>query len=695
MIRWIPYTFVRTVLFFIAGILLAFYDPDLIPQAVWWPIVISMTGFYFLLVLTSRKFRRIINPGWIALPLVFVLGYINLVAQTESREPGHLLNHRGKVSSYAAVITRFPEEKERSWKMEGRLTELYDSIWHPGSAKIVFYFSKKDFPQPFRYGDVLIIKGRPQRPDPPANPGEFDYREYLGLRNIYYQHFIKKGDVVKTGHAPPNWFMSLAYEGRAWAEKTLNRFVEGPREQGIAAALVLGVTDGLDNELIDAYSATGSMHILAVSGLHISILYFILLWMLSPLGKLPRGRWMIALISLTTLWLYAFVTGLSPSVLRAVGMFSFLAIARPWAKSTNVYNTLAVSALCLLMFDPFLLRSVGFQLSYLAVLGIVYIYPRILLLWEPGHWLVVELWKISAVSIAAQIATFPLGLLYFHQFPNYFLLSNLLVVPLSFVVLILGLVVLAFAFIPPIAMILGYCLKWIIVFLNAVIFTLEDFPFSVTSDIFITPWQCALVLIFIAAMLCLFEFRKFNYLIFAFVCMVTFASLHWIHFFEEVSVRKMAVYSIPGHSAIDLIDHGNTMFIADPELHGDQRKMRFHIVPHRQVSGIVRETSKVPAYAFKGGALIVWQGTKILHITDPDFKLPGPMAVDWLVVGNNSVRDIAALRSKVSFGMVLLDSSNSFFFASRFLEEAKLYKLEIHSVLHQGAFITKIENEDT
>lgn len=93
--------------------------------------------------------------------------------------------------------------------------------------------------------------------------------------------------------------------------------------------------------------------------------------------------------------------------------------------------------------------------------------------------------------------------------------------------------------------------------------------------------------------------------------------------------------------------------------------------------------------------MIVWQGTKILHITDPDFKLPGPMAVDWLVVGNNSVRDIAALRSKVSFGMVLLDSSNSFFFASRFLEEAKLYKLEIHSVLHQGAFITKIENEDT
>src|SRR5690606_34922050 len=126
-------------------------------------------------------------------------------------------------------------------------------------------------------------------------------------------------------------------------------------------------------------------------------------------------------------------------------------------RSTNVYNTLAVSAFCLLLFDPFLIRSVGFQLSYLAVLGIVYLYPRILILWEPQHAFTAEIWKIASVSIAAQLATFPLGLLYFHQFPNYFLLSNLLVVPLSSVVLICGLCVLLLSFSTALASAAGFC----------------------------------------------------------------------------------------------------------------------------------------------------------------------------------------------------------------------------------------------
>lgn len=695
MIRWIPYTFVRTVLFFIGGILLGMNSPDLIPLKMWWVLVVPLTGLYFLLVFYRRNLRRIVNPGWIALPLVFILGYINVVSQTQSRDPEHLLNYHDNVSAYRAVITRFPEERARSWKIEGRVTAVYSQKWVARSAKVVLYFSKEDFPQPFWYGDVMLIKGQPQEPPAPSNPGEFDYPEYLRLRNIYHQHFIREGEALKIDHAPPNLFMDLAYKGRRWAGETLKTYVEGPRQQAIAAALVLGVTDGLDDELLSAYSATGSMHILAVSGLHISVLYFILLWILSPLNKVPTGRWMIAFISLTTLWLYGFVTGLPPSVLRAVGMFSFLAIARPWAKSTNIYNTLAVSAFCLLMFDPFLVRSVGFQLSYLAVLGIVYIYPRILRLWEPDHWITMEVWKLAAVSFAAQIATFPLGLLYFHQFPNYFLLSNLFVVPLSFVVLIVGLMLLGFSFIPMVAMLLGFCLEWTVRFLNGIVFTLEGFPYSMISDVYITPWQCALLLAFIVALLCLFEYRKFSYLVVAFVLMAAFGSLQWLHFFREVGVHKLAVYNIPGHSAIDLMDHGRTFFIADTALQTQPQKLRFHVIPHRQISGVVRETKDITAHTFQGGRLILWQGKKILLLTDRFFELPGPLDVDWLVIANNSLPDIGKIQDRITVKKVLLDSSNTFFFASRFLEGAKLYKLEVHSVLHQGAFILKFENEDT
>jgi competence protein ComEC len=695
MIRWIPYTFVRTVLFFIGGILLGLYAPDLIPEMFSAILAVLLTGCYLFLVLYKR-IRDVVNPGWIALPAVFLLGYVHLVNQTESRGVNHLIHNDDPVSHYKAVMTRFAEERERTWKLEARVLEIRIDRWQRKEGKVILYFSKEDFPKPFEYGDVLVIKGQPQRPDLPANPGEFDYRGFLALRNIYHQHFIRGNDVIKVDHAPPSQVLAFAFQGRAWAEKTLNRFVEGPREQALASALVLGVTDGLDNELLNAYAATGSMHILAVSGLHISILYFVLLWILKPLNRVPGGKWIVVCTALLLLWMYAFITGLSPSVLRAVAMFSFLAIARPWARSTNIYNTLAISAFCLLLFDPFLVRAVGFQLSYLAVLGIVYLYPRIIVLWEPDHWIATEVWKLSAVSIAAQIATFPLGLLYFHQFPNYFLLSNLLVVPLSSIVLIFGLIVLGVNFVSVIAIAVGFCLQMIIRFLNAVVFTLEGFPFSLIDNVYISAWQCAVLVVFIVLVLALMEYRRFHYFVLACALMVLYTGLQWLHFFSEVQVHKIAVYNVPGHSGIDLISRAQAWFLADSALTGDPEKIRYHVDPHRLMAGVRHVTQDVaPARPLKGCRVIIWNGKTILQITDRDFDFPGPLAVDWLIVGNNALADVTILADRLTFRKVVLDSSNSFFFASRFLEAAKLHKLEIHSVLHQGAFIAKIENQDT
>ncbi len=693
MLRWIPYTFVRTVLFFIGGILLAYYSPEFPGDTACYIIIAVLTFLYFLIVFSGRRIRTLINPGWIALPLIFFLGYGYLISRNESRRPDHLLNAEGHIAYYEAVITRYAEEKARSWKLEARVVRVHSGQWQQRSGKIILYFSKTDFPQPFRYGDVLIVRGQPELPDGPANPGEFDYRRHLALRNIYHQQFIRKDGAMKIRRDPPNRFTDLAFRGRAWAEATLNRFVEGERQQAIASALVLGVTDGLDNELLNAYSATGSMHILAVSGLHISIIYFILLKMFSPLGRIPRGKWLVAFLSLAILWLYAFVTGLNPSVLRAVMMFSFLAVARPWAKSTNVYNTLAVSAFCLLIYDPFLIFSVGFQLSYLAVLGIVYLYPRILRRWEPAHILTVEVWKIIAVSIAAQLATFPLGLLYFHQFPNYFLLSNLLVVPLSFVVLIAGLVLLAVSFITPGAVALGFCLELVIRFLNAIVFTMEAFPFSVTSGIFISGWQCVLLMVGIIFLLTLFEYRKFRYLVCGVLMFSGIGVLQWIHFYRDVDVNRVTVYKVPGHRAIDLMADAKTTFLADSALSSDASMMKYHILPNRLIAGVKREVEPTQ-FVFHGGTLILWKGRRILQLLTPDADLPPALEVDLIVIGNNAI-ELPQVIETIRCGQIILDSSNSFFFATRFLEAAKLHKLDVHSVLHQGAFNIEIQKRDT
>jgi competence protein ComEC len=696
MIRWIPYTFVRTVLFFIGGILLGLYSPDIISERASFILLGGMAGLYFVTVLGGQRMRSSLNPGWVGLPLVFMAGFVHVVLQTESRDPDHLINNKSEITHYQAIITRFAEEKARSWKMEARVIEVHTDRWEHQVGKVILYLPKDGHISPFRYGDVLLIKGQPDVPEDPANPGQFDYRAFLALKNIYHQHFLPTGEVVKLSYAPPSRFMAFVFRCREWAEATLNRFIHGAREQAIASALVLGVTEGLDNELLNAYAATGSMHILAVSGLHISVLYIIILWILKPLNRIPAGRWLVAVIALAVLWLYAFVTGLSPSVLRAVGMFSFLTIARPWARSTNIYNTLAVSAFFLLLFDPFLVRSVGFQLSYFAVLGIVYLYPRILVLWEPQHLITTRIWKLSAVSIAAQIATFPLGLLYFHQFPNYFLLSNMLVVPLSSVVLVAGLLVLGFSFTSLIASVIGYGLELTIRFLNGIVFTLEDLPFSLTENVYISPWQCGLIFLFIMVVLALLQYRRYNFVVMGFLIAVAYAGLQWRHFFTEVNVHKITVYKVPGHTAIDLMDRGQAFFVADSMMRRDEQSLRYHVTPNRLLAGVRKAHEGFSLIkSLKGCKLMSWHGKRILLVTARNFDVPDRFTVDWLIIANNAVDDIPALTRRITCEKVILDSSNSFFFAARFLDGAKLHNLEVHSVLHQGAFTSKIENKDT
>jgi competence protein ComEC len=690
MIRWIPYTFVRIVLFFGGGIALGVYRPDILPEI---PTEILLTGlvFLYLAITFFFKYRKetLFNPGFIALPAVFLAGYVHVLLQTESRQPNHLITVTEPILYYKAVITKYAEEKERSWKVEAKVSEVNTTEWQNLEGKIILYFSKDEFKLPYRYGDVLLIKGNPQLVLKPSNPGEFDYKRFLTFRNIYHQHFLKANDVLYLNNDPPSTIMGYALHARDWADKTLKRFVEGEREQAIASALVLGVVDGLDNELLNAYAATGAMHVLAVSGLHISIIYMILLWLLKPLYKFRSGPWILAVISLFVLWGYAFITGLSPSVLRAVTMFSFMAIARPTHQSTNIYNTLAASAFCLLIFDPYLIMSVGFQLSYLAVLGIVYLQPGLYQLWEPRNWLWDEVWKITCVSIAAQIATFALGLLYFHQFPNYFLLSNLLVIPGSFLVLILGIVILAVSFVSVLASLLGFLLMWLIKILNIVVFTVEAFPFSLIEDIYITTSQCWLLMGIIIAFILLIEYKKFYYSVAALVGVIFFSILQWNHFIQKINLQKITVYNVRGHSAVDFMDRGDTYFLTDSVLQRDAAKIRFHIRPNRLEAGtyeVHAQFGQPFIQPLPGAQLIRWHKMTIVHVTGKHFVLPPGFQPDWLVIGNNSLKDIARLSSQLDHTKIILDSSNSFGFANRFLERHRNLKLKVYSVLHEGAF---------
>lgn len=644
MFRWIPYAMVRVTLFFVTGIGVAIQFPGIF--GIEWAI--GGTVLYLLL-------HRYSFGGTIGLIVIFLFGYVRTEIHTAKNDPNHIIHH--SVASYKAVVTRYAEEKANSWKVEASIKGVY-------TGNIVLYLSKKDFPEPYRYGDILLIRGSPSLVRPPSNPGEFDLQRNLFYKNIYHQHYLRSGDVKKIGHEPGNAFIAAAIEVRLWADRQLKTFVNGDREQATASALVLGVTDGLDPDLLQAYASTGAMHVLAVSGLHVSIIYWIILLLGKPLEKLKSGKAILAIVSVVLLWIYAFVTGWSPSVLRAVMMFTFVALARPWKQSTNIYNTMAASAFCLLIYDPLFLMSVGFQLSYIAVFGIVFIHPHLYLVWEPKRRLWDEIWKVVSVSIAAQVATVPISLYYFHQFPNYFLLANLLVIPASFVVLVVGLAILPIAFVPGIASVVGFVLQWVIYIMNSIIVIIGSLPFAVIRNIYISGEQAMLLAGIILVFLLCVLLKNIRWLYVGVILSVCFSVIDWIHVATVVKKNHITVYNVNGKTAIDLVSNGNLYSYGDFD--------PFRMATHRVRLGVRSMTS------IKSN-LVVWKGVRILIAKGP---FPSNVETDILVLTNNSFQSLPAIKTKI----LIIDSSNSFYLAERLLRQPAPPGVEVYSVAHRGAF---------
>ena len=232
-----------------------------------------------------------------------------------------------------------------------------------------------------------------------------DYRAVLQREHIYYQDQV--AFVKKLGHAPPKSYRAFFGEVRRYAKRILVRHIHTQREQDIILALVLGMRSELDLSTKTDYINAGTMHILAVSGLHVGMLYGLLNFLLGSLMGLPPRHIGRSLLTLAGVGGYACITGLAPSVLRATIMLSCFMVTGWLSRLQRTYNTLASSAFVLLMAHPQLLFSISFQLSYLAVGGIVYLQPRLYRCIRVKHWGLDHLWRWTTLSIAAQLAITP------------------------------------------------------------------------------------------------------------------------------------------------------------------------------------------------------------------------------------------------------------------------------------------------
>jgi competence protein ComEC len=303
------------------------------------------------------------------------------------------------------------------------------------SGKLLLSISVDSTLKQLQVDDELLIYGKPEGIRPPLNPHQFDYKSYLGKQGVRHQIRINYGGIVKKEHAPKTLF-GVASNFREHIIAKLEAKNFGAEELSVIQALLLGKRDDISETTYNNYKNAGAVHILAVSGLHVGIILFLLEFILSPLERLPKGKTIKLIVVVLLLWGYAFVAGLSPSIVRAVTMFSFVAYSLYLNRPTNSFNIIALSMLFILLIKPLFLFQVGFQMSYAAVFAIVWIYPKLQKFWFPENIIVRKTWQLLSVSVAAQLGVLPISLFYFHQFPALFFVSNLLVIP--FLGLILG-----------------------------------------------------------------------------------------------------------------------------------------------------------------------------------------------------------------------------------------------------------------
>ena len=340
------------------------------------------------------------------------------------------------------------------------------------------------------------------------NPGEFNYQRYMKLEGVRYQTYLHK-EVTILPHEHKTITIKALELQSYLLEKYRKAGIDGD-EFAVLAALTLGNKDYLSNDLKSSFSASGAMHVLAVSGLHVGIIYLILKLLFRPLNKVKQLLALKVVLILLSLWLYAFITGLSPSVLRSCTMFSFITIGENIHRKTNIYNMLATSAFCLMVIEPTIIYKVGFQLSYAAVTSIVFFQPKIAALFQPKNKIIKWLWDLFAVSVAAQIGTFPISIYYFHQFPVYFWISNFVAIPAAAILLHLAFFFFAVIPFPFLTRIVGLLINWVVKSLNYSVQYIEDLPFSVIHQLSIDEITLTLMFLFIVTFSWFIAIKKYK-----------------------------------------------------------------------------------------------------------------------------------------------------------------------------------------
>jgi competence protein ComEC len=473
-------------------------------------ISLFITAFFVLLIVFALRFTTLfehaVNRQLIAFVLFFQLGCLFFEFSDFRKNPeNNLFQHENVV--FSGVVHEVRSEKEQSQQFIVQLDQLIiGEKSTPTNAKILVNL----YDASYHVNDKLLFNGTVSPLKNKGNPGEFDARYYYQYKGIIGTIALSNHECVKIGETQSiNGFFT---RWRNALSKSMEQHLDGVF-LGVAKALLLGDKADLDQETMRIFSNTGSMHVLAVSGLHVGLLLMMFQKVLLLFARWISKRQALFL-SLLLVWIYGFLSGASPSVMRAVVMFTILAYGQLFFRKTAAINSLCLSAILLFVWDPWVIFDIGFQLSYGAMFGIFLLYQPLVDLLHVEQKLVRMIWEGTMVGIAATIFTTPLTLYWFYQFPNYFALANLGVMLFGFLVLLLGMIYLITVYIPVISVFVAVVFSFTIIGLVWWVGIIDQLPGAVSGGFhFETSVLLIAYLLIIGWLIAIYRYKRLRYLL--------------------------------------------------------------------------------------------------------------------------------------------------------------------------------------
>lgn len=657
--------------------------------SVFWGITIIGVAFSFLFLLLpfAKQFTLSYLQG-LSIMLCFV-GFGALVSfyNNDVNYENSFVNTYKKEALYVELLEDVAN-KPKSYKANAKVLAKYsNNKWVSTAGKIIVYTQKDSVFATLKMGNAFVFSKSLTRIVNSGNPGGYNYERFCSFQDIYHQVYLLPKDVEQITKLPVNKFKGFIYNIQHWVLDNLKKYIKDNNALSIAEALLIGYREDLDKDLVKAYSNTGVVHIIAISGMHLGMIYWMLLLCFRSLKQTTTLKIVRAITVIIILWLFSAVAGLAPSIVRSAIMFSVIAIGESFNKKSGIYNSLALSAFIILLFQPFALWDVGFQLSYAAVLSIALFSASIKKWYYVKNKLLQAFFNLNAITISAQVLTLPIVLYHFHQFPTYFLLTNLIAVPISSIILFAEIGLLIIAFITPFANWLGNCINSIIIWLNNFILNTNNLPFASIGNIYISITQASILMVAIAIISAAILNSSKKQLLVGFGVFAFFMGFRMVDVIQKQHQQKIVIYNVPLYTGIDFIDGNNYSFWGDSILQKEGFLQNFHIKPSRIFHRLQNEVL-VNNLVYNNN-IFKYKSTSILVIDNSFKPIESPISVDVVLVTQNPKLYINQLKN-ITTKMIVFDGSNPMWKIELWQKDCVNLHLPHHITALQGAYIVNL-----